>query len=176
MVRREEIKNSLTPDVPSIEDQFIADAMLGRLARWLRFLGFDTLYYPDIPDNNLIKIAREQNRCILTRDTRLVKIKGLKDYVLISSNDSFQQLLELIEKLQLKQFNLFSRCVACNGQLVKISDKSEIKDTIPEFVFLNYTIFSRCRNCGRIFWEGSHPKKFKEKLNNIIRFSAGGLT
>ena len=79
MVRREEIINSLTPDVPSKEYQFIADAMLGRLARWLRFLGFDTLYYPDIPDSDLVRIAREQNRYILTRDSRLVKIKGLKD-------------------------------------------------------------------------------------------------
>jgi uncharacterized protein with PIN domain len=176
MVRRKEIIHSLTPDVPSKEYQFIADAMLGRLARWLRFLGFDTLYYPDITDNDLIRIAREQNRCILTRDTRLVKIKGLKDYVLISSNDSFQQLLELKEKLELKQFNLFSRCVACNGHLVKISDKSEIKDTIPEFVFLNYDLFTKCENCGRIFWEGSHPKKFKEKINRIIQISTGDLT
>ena len=103
MVRREEIKNSLTPDVPSEKYQFIADAMLGRLARWLRFLGYDTLYYPDIPDHELVRIAREQDRFILTRDSRLIKRKGLKDYVLISSNDSLQQLLELIEKLQLKR-------------------------------------------------------------------------
>jgi uncharacterized protein len=176
MVRREEMKNSLTPAVPSKEYQFIADAMLGRLARWLRFLGFDTLYYPDISDSNLIRIARDQGRFILTRDTRLVKRKGLKDYALISSNDSFQQLLDLVEKLQLKQFHLFRRCVACNGQLLKISDKSEVKDTVPEFVFLNFNIFSRCRSCERIFWEGSHQKKFKEKLNRIVQFSDGHLT
>jgi len=177
MVRREETNNSLTPDVLSKEYQFIADAMLGRLARWLRFLGFDTLYYPDIPDSDLVRIAREQNRVILTRDTRLVKIKALKDsYVLISSNDSFRQFIELLEKLQLKQFNLFSRCVSCNGQLAKISDKSEIKDAVPEFISLNYHIFSRCRSCGRIFWEGSHPKRFREKLDKIIRLSAGDLT
>jgi uncharacterized protein len=176
MVRRKEIYNSLAPDVPSNEYQFIADAMLGRLARWLRFLGYDTLYYPDMTDSNLIRIAREQDRFILTRDTRLVRIKGLKDYVLISSNNSFQQLLDLIEKIQLKQFHLFSRCVACNGHLMKISDKSEVKDAVPEFVFLNFTVFSRCESCERIFWEGSHPKKFKEKLNKIIQFSGGNLT
>jgi uncharacterized protein len=176
MVRREEIINFLAPDVPSKEYQFIADAMLGRLARWLRFLGYDTLYYPDIPDSNLIRLAREQDRFILTRDTRLVKIKGLKDYVLISSNDSIQQLFELLEKLQMKQFHLFSRCVACNGQLMKISDKSEVKDAVPEFVFLNFKKFSRCRSCERIFWEGSHPKKFKEKLNQIVQFSGRHLT
>jgi uncharacterized protein len=176
MVGREEIINFLAPAVPSREYQFIADAMLGRLARWLRFLGFDTLYYPDITDSDLVRIAREQNRFILTRDTRLVKMKGLRDYVLISSNDSFQQLFELTEKIQLKHFHLFSRCVACNGQLMNVSDKSEVKDAVPEFVFLNYNMFSRCRSCGRIFWEGSHPKKFKAQLSRIIQFSGGHLT
>jgi uncharacterized protein with PIN domain len=66
--------------------RFVADAMLGRLARWMRFLGFDTLYYRDISDSRLIRIAREQNRLILTRDTRLVKIKAVKDYLLIKAN------------------------------------------------------------------------------------------
>ena len=177
MVRREEIKNSLTPDVPPEKYQFIADAMLGRLARWLRALGYDTLYYPDIPDNDLVRIAREQNRFILTRDTRLVKIKALKDScVLISANDSFQQLIELIEKLQLKQFYLFSRCVACNGELSEISDKSAVKDAVPEFVLLNNTMFAKCRSCGRIFWEGSHPKHFTEMIHGIIRSHGGHLT
>jgi len=176
MLRRKEINHSLAPDVPPEKYQFIADAMLGRLARWLRFLGYDTLYYPDITDSNLIMIAREQGRVILTRDTRLVKIKGLNHYVLISSNDSFHQLLDLIGKLQLTQFHLFSRCVACNGQLMKVSDKSEVKDVVPEFIFQQITMFSRCRSCGRIFWEGSHPKKFKEKLNSIIQFNGGSLT
>ena len=94
--------------------------MLGRLARWLRFLGYDTLYYSGISDSSLIRIAREQDRVVLTRDTRLIKIKGLKNYLLITSNDSFQQLLEVIESLKLRQFNLLSRCVKCNGELMKI--------------------------------------------------------
>jgi len=177
MVRREETINSLTPDIPPAEEyQFIADSMLGRLARWLRFMGFDTLYYPDITDGNLIRIGREQERFILTRDTRLVKIKGLKKYVLISSDDPFQQLLELIEGLQLKRFHLFSRCVACNGQLMKIADKSEVKDAVPEFVLLNSNMFARCRSCGKIFWEGSHLKNFMEIIHGITKFRGGHLT
>ncbi|OGW37631.1 MAG: hypothetical protein A2Y97_10670 [Nitrospirae bacterium RBG_13_39_12] len=149
--------------------RFIADAMLGKLARWMRFLGFDTLYYSDISDKKLIKLAREQNRIILTRDTRLIKIKVIKDFLLIKANDSFKQLVEVINKLNLKQFNLFSRCVKCNGLLARIIDKTEITNHVPEFVFLNFNVFLKCGDCGKIYWEGTHPKKFREKLSEILK-------
>jgi len=143
--------------------------MLGRLARWLRFLGFDTLYYSDISDIRLIRIAREQNRFVLTRDTRLVKIRAVKDYLLIKANDSYSQLLEVITTLNLRDFNPFSLCVECNGQLTRISDKTEIIDLVPEFVYLNFNLFLKCSNCGKIYWEGTHPQKFKEKLSKILK-------
>lgn len=143
--------------------------MLGRLARWMRFLGFDTLYYPNISDSRLIRVAREQDRFILTRDTRLIKIKGVEDYLLIKANDSFEQLLEVIEALKLKQFNPLSRCVKCNGLLTRILNKSKIKDSIPEYVFLNFNDFLKCSDCGKIYWEGSHPKKFREKLSEVLK-------
>lgn len=149
--------------------KFIADAMLGRLARWMRFLGFDTLYYRDISDSRLVRIAREQNRLILTRDTRLVKIKAFKDYLLIKANDSYNQLVEVIDTLKLKAFNPLSRCVECNGLLKKVSDKIEIQDSVPEFVLLNFNVFLKCRNCGKIYWEGTHPKKFREKLGEFLK-------
>jgi uncharacterized protein with PIN domain len=143
--------------------------MLGKLARWLRLLGFDTLYSSDISDRRLIRAAKEQDRLILTRDTRLVKIKGVKDYLLIKSNDSFEQLLEVIHTLKLKEFHLLSRCVTCNGQLSKLFDKTEIKDSVPDFVYLNFHTFLRCRDCGKIYWEGTHPKMFREKLTEVLR-------
>jgi uncharacterized protein with PIN domain len=148
--------------------KFIADAMLGRLARWLRFLGYDTLYYSGISDSSLIRTAREQDRVVLTRDTRLIKTKGLNNYLLIISNDSFQQLLEVIGSLKLRQFDMLSRCVKCNGELIKIIDKLEIKDAVPEYVFLQHNEFMRCLDCGKIYWDGSHPSKFKEKLGRIL--------
>jgi uncharacterized protein len=148
--------------------RFIADVMLGRLARWLRLLGFDTLYFSDISDNHLIRIAKEQGRFILTRDTGLAKIKGIGDCLLIGSNDSFQQLLEVIRTLNLKDFHFFNRCVSCNGQLSRLLDKTEIKDAVPDFVFLNFHSFLTCSSCGRVYWEGTHPKMFKEKLAKIL--------
>jgi uncharacterized protein with PIN domain len=151
-----------------VPSRFIADAMLGRLARWMRCLGFDTLYIRDIKDSNLIRIAREQDRCILTRDTRLVKIKGVNNYLLIKANDSFHQLIEVIDTLQLSQFTPLSRCVVCNGMLTRVMSKHDIKDSVPEFIFLNMNVFLKCPDCGKIYWEGSHPKKFKEKLDMII--------
>ena len=148
--------------------RFIADVMLGRLTRWLRLLGFDTLYYHDISDTQIIRIAKEQGRFILTRDTRLIKIKGIKDYLLIRANDSFQQLLEVIRALNLQDFHLLSRCVSCNGQLSRLPDKTEIKDAVPDFVFLNFHSFLTCRSCGKIYWEGTHPKLFREKLAEVL--------
>jgi len=143
--------------------------MLGRLARWLRFFGYDTFYYPHIDDGKLIKVAKEQDRFILTRDTRLIQVKGLKDYLLIKSNDSLQQLLEVIDALKIRQFNLLSRCVKCNGELVQIIDKAEIKDSVPEFVFLQHNEFLECLDCGKRYWEGSHPNMFKEKVGRIMK-------
>jgi uncharacterized protein with PIN domain len=151
-----------------VQGQFIADAMLGRLARWMRLLGFDTLYFRDIKDSKLIRIAREQDRCILTRDSRLIKVKGVNNYLLIKANDPFHQIIEVIDTLKLSQFKPLSRCVTCNGMLARVMNKQAIKDSVPEFVFLNMNVFLECTECGKIFWEGSHPKKFKEKLDMII--------
>jgi uncharacterized protein with PIN domain len=142
--------------------------MLGRLARWMRFLGFDTLYFRDIKDSKLIRIAREQDRCILTRDSRLIKVKGVNNYLLIKANDSFHQIIEVIDTLKVSQFNHLSRCVTCNGIIARVMNKQDIKDLVPEFIFLNINVFMECTECGKIYWEGSHPKKFKEKLAMII--------
>lgn len=168
MTRREEIVPPLAPGPSENDSKFIADAMLGRLARWLRFLGFDTVYVPGISDRSLIRIAREEARTILTRDTRLVQIKALGSHLLISSNDPFQQLLETITSCKIRQFQLLSRCVACNGTLWEIRDKSEMKDSVPEYVFLHYNLFRRCADCGKIYWEGSHPRRFRENVCGML--------
>jgi uncharacterized protein with PIN domain len=148
--------------------KFIADAMLGRLARWLRFMGFDTLYYPDIDDKMLIKIARRDDRWLLTRDTRLIKIRGLSKYLLLKENDSIEQLKEVMNAFKLRKNKRVRRCVKCNGILNRIKKKTAIKDLVPDFVYHNFSRFYKCNECNKIYWEGSHLKSFTEMVDLIV--------
>lgn len=146
--------------------RFIADAMLGRLARWLRMLGFDTLYYKDISDAGLLKIARQQDRFILTRDTHFLQFKNLSDFLLISSNNTLEQLIETITALNIKEFSI-SRCVKCNGVLVGSVEREEVKGLVPEHVYIHFDKFLKCGDCGSIYWEGSHMRRFRETIHRI---------
>lgn len=148
--------------------RFIADAMLGRLAKWLRILGFDVLYYPVIDDRLVIKISREQERTILTRDTRLVKQRGLRSPILIESNNIFDQLLEIKDRLDFRGAAPPGRCTACNGTLSSVSQKLEIKEFVPDFIYHNFNDFIKCEDCGKVYWEGTHREKIRQKVKEIF--------
>ncbi len=148
--------------------KFIADAMLGRLAKWLRLLGFDVLYYPDIDDRELIRIAMEKERAVLTRDTRLAKDRRLRDCIFIESDNISGQLAEMKARLNFGGNARSSRCAVCNGELSRVSQKMEIKEYVPDFIYHNFNDFSRCGDCGRVYWEGTHRKKIREKLARVL--------
>jgi len=157
--------------------------MLGRLARWLRLLGYDTLYYPSIEDSALLRIAREDNRILLTRDSHLVRVRGLRKitehrmqntdngeqigYFLLNENNTFDQLKTIIMVFNLKDFFIMSRCAVCNSELVVIQ-KEKVKDLVPEYVYQTSDAFKQCPNCKKLYWKGTHPEKFKEKLSEVF--------
>lgn len=149
--------------------RFIADAMLGRLARWLRILGFDTLYYPDITDRVLLKLARQEGRFILTRDTHFLR-KDVGDCLLVTSDGLEEQVSEVMKALGLGLPG-GSRCANCNGELREVLDKQEIADAVPEYVYLNFNHFQRCLQCGNVYWEGSQFRRIKQRVADL---SAGG--
>jgi len=148
--------------------KFIADAMLGRLAKWMRFLGMDVLYYRDIEDRQIIRIAREQERTILTRDTGFLRRKELKDCIFIKSDDVFEQLSELKERIGLDKYIQERRCPVCNGLFSIVARKADIKESVPDHVYRNYNNFIKCDGCGRVYWEGTHHQRIREKISGLI--------
>jgi len=156
--------------------KFIADAMLGRLARWLRLLGYDTSYYPKIDDSLLLRLAREEKRILLTRDTRLVKVRCLPDFLLLHENDTFGQLGTVISKFDLtgdieaKIFDsdtFLSRCAVCNALLLEKSNE-ESKLDVPEYVFQTCKTLKYCPECNKYYWKGTHPMRLQKKLKEIL--------
>lgn len=153
------------------QPRFIADVMLGRLAKWLRILGFDTLYFNNIGDNEVIKIAKQEQRILLTGDTRLVRSKKTCNYILIKSTEITEQLNEVLPVSTLKSLNPLiskSRCVKCNGDL-KIIERESVSDDLPEHIFLSFNSFFRCSNCGKVYWEGSHKKMIDAKIKDMFK-------
>lgn len=150
--------------------------MLGRLARWLRLLGNDTLYYSDIEDSLLLRIAREEDRALLTRDTRLVKVRGLNKYLLLSENDPFEQLKKVITTFELIPPGKYikagaaiplNRCSLCNSVLDCVP-KEQAKDRVPEYVYLTTESFKKCLKCDKFYWEGTHQERLRKKLMDIL--------
>lgn len=149
--------------------RFIADAMLGSLSKWLRILGFDTLYFRTSADNEIIKLARQDQRILLTKDTGLVKNKKVGNCIQIKSEGALQQLKEVLSVISSsQQFDLPPRCPECNGALA-LTDRGAIAGDVPEHVFLNFNSFFRCVNCGKVYWEGSHKKLIDRKIGQVFR-------
>jgi uncharacterized protein with PIN domain len=147
--------------------KFITDCMLGTLAKWLRILGYDTLYYRFIEDTALIQKALRTQRTLLTRDEEVFRKFKSPDKLLIQSDDVMSQLKQVIEEKKLEVGSqLFTRCVLCNTRLIRV-DKEEIQHLVPEYVFKTQQEFSICNHCKKIYWKGTHRTRMMEKLKNL---------
>jgi uncharacterized protein with PIN domain len=148
---------------------FIADVHLGKLARLLRLAGFDTLYRNDLADDEIIRLSLAEQRIILTRDRGLLKVGVVTHGCCIRSHAPYEQLAEVIRRFDLHgQIRPFHRCLRCNGP-VKPVEKAEIIDRLPPRTARAFDEFTRCRDCGRIYWKGSHWEKLRARLNQLRR-------
>ncbi len=144
--------------------KFVADVMLGKLARFLRMMGQDVLYFEKAEDNFLIYVAKESNRVLLTRDTRLWKdaVSAKAKSLLLRSNYVKEQVKEVFEATKIKPVRA-RNCPSCNGALKKKA-KYEIEGLVPEFVWNRNSDFWMCERCGKIYWSGSHIRNFVKFL------------
>jgi uncharacterized protein with PIN domain/sulfur carrier protein ThiS len=160
--------NRLRPK-PLRQTRFIVDANLGRLSRYLRMLGFDTRFDMNLHDEDIIRIATEEKRIILTRDLGILKNSRVNRGYFIRSQQPDLQLREVIGKFDLKgKFKPFSRCIACNGEILPIV-KEKIVGRVPEQVKTNFEDFFQCAVCDRIYWEGSHHQRMLEKIDRLMK-------
>lgn len=142
--------------VPLRDPRFLVDVNLGRLARWLRVLGFDVWWSSDADDQTLADISRDEHRILLTRDRGLLKRRAITHGLFVHAEHAEEQTLEVIRRLDLRRrLAPLTRCVRCNGRLASVS-KDEVIEDLEPLTREYYDEFSRCAECGRIYWAGSH--------------------
>lgn len=140
--------------------RFIADAMLGHIARWLRLLGYDTLYYKLISDRKLLKIAKEEDRILLTRDLglfRRARKYGIR--ALFIEDPSVEKVLALISikyNIALEFNKEHTLCPECNTQLKYTTSIAEVSAKVSKEIILKYKEFWICPSCSKIYWQGNH--------------------
>jgi hypothetical protein len=155
--------------------QFVVDSMLGRLARWLRILGFDTWYFREVDDRELLKMHAETGRVLLTRDTHLVQCRGVGRHVLVRGDGWEDQIRQVAAALSLNVCSerMLTRCLLCNLPLEKLAPE-EAYGRIPDYVAGSTSAFRGCRSCDKVYWAGTHRKKMEEVVSMLRSDRKGG--
>ena len=131
--------------------KFIVDCMLGKLAKWLKILGFDTLYFNKIEDDDFLTHAQEEKRIILTRDTGIIERSGEIEHLFIENEDWKEQVKQVLNTFDLwAEVRPNSRCIECNVSLKNLP-KSKAKNLVVPFVYEHAESFALCPRCGRVF-------------------------
>ncbi len=150
--------------------RFICDAMLGRLATWLRILGYPAEFIPEIDDDDLIRRAEEGGLAVCTRDRALLKRRFFKThpFILVESDFFREQLVEIIRTFGLDREGEGGICPRCNRALSPVNPDDPFL-CVPPYVRETQTQFSRCPQCGRVFWPATHRHGMREELAAIFR-------
>ncbi len=147
------------------EVAFLCDHMLGTLAKWLRILGFDASYPRPLSDDDLLDLARREDRVLLTRDKDLPGRRKVRT-IYIPSDELDEQVEQVIREVRLRIQNPLSRCPVCNTEVVA-APREEAQGNVPEGVYTRQEEFWRCPNCGRYYWQGTHWDKMRGKIERF---------
>lgn len=154
---------------PLRNTQFILDVHLGKLARYLRLLGYDVAYSTHLSDSEIIERSQKEKRIILTRDVGLLKNKSVTHGYWIRHIEINKQVTEVLERFDLfRQCKPFTRCMECNGILDNV-DKKDIVPDLSERILKSYQDFKRCNQCKKIYWQGTHYNKLKKWVLQICK-------
>lgn len=149
--------------------KFVVDCMLGKLAKWLRILGFDTVYLNKAEDRELLRLARREKRVLLTKDHGLLQAARGFPRLFIESDDWRQQLVQVLDAYKLRgRARPHSRCLRCNVELKRLP-KRLAKNLVAPFVYERSRSFAICPSCGRVYWPGSHFEDMELKVAGICR-------
>jgi uncharacterized protein with PIN domain len=151
--------------------KFIVDCNVGKLAKWLRLMGYDTRLFNGGDDSQLVAQAQAEGRVILSRDTQIMKrrviTRGQLKAILIQDDKPELQIHQVIDSLSLDpKFQPFTICLECNQVLVE-RDREETKDLVPPYVYQTQSQFMQCPTCHRIYWRGTHWQTMAEKLKKF---------
>ncbi len=150
------------------EPRFMVDVMLGRLARWLRVLGFDASYSDNAEDAELVRQSIDEERILLTRDQALPEEWWIDNYLLVDSVRPMEQLRQVVRQFDLKWGDrLFTRCTLCNEPLHPV-ELEDVQSMVPERVAEVATRFVKCPSCDRVYWPGSHVERMKKRLEETL--------
>ncbi|MCX5850212.1 MAG: Mut7-C RNAse domain-containing protein [Deltaproteobacteria bacterium] len=151
------------------EFKFVTDASLGRLAKWLRLLGYDTVVFPKEAGREMLRLAAAENRIVLTRRQDMTERQFSGCLFLIKNVDIGNQLNDVIDKYSLKieKQKMFGICLECNEKLYPVG-KEAVRDLVPPFVFENCAQYNQCPCCHKIYWMGTHQRNALEFMKTHI--------
>ena len=150
--------------------RFVVDVNVGRLAKWLRVMGYDTVFPRETGDNELVRIALREDRVLVTRDTGIARRRAVRlgqmRVVRIEDDDFRSQLRQLVRDLNLNPARGFSRCVRCNQPLNPIA-KQDAAPRLPSYVLQTHCQFMECPQCRRLYWRGTHWSNMTLELDRV---------